>query len=115
MERSSARTCFFLPITPTIHPILKARAAVDARVVSASEEDVQSAVHNANEVFKSGIWSRAPAVQRAVVLSNLARDLEERVPELAKIESLQTGRAIREMKAQVRPYLEVVGGSKLMG
>ncbi|KAI0722792.1 aldehyde dehydrogenase [Earliella scabrosa] len=70
-------------------------------VVSASEEDVQSAVHNANEVFKSGIWSRAPAVQRAVVLSNLARDLEERVPELAKIESLQTGRAIREMKAQL--------------
>ena len=61
-------------------------------------------------------WLRLRKVPvRAVVLSNLARDLEERVPELAKIESLQTGRAIREMKAQVRPYLKVVGRPKLMG
>ena len=56
---------------------------------------------SAHEVFKAGIWSRAPASQRAGVLSNLARDLEARVPELAKIETLQTGRAVREMTAQV--------------
>ncbi|KAI0750977.1 aldehyde dehydrogenase [Daedaleopsis nitida] len=70
-------------------------------VVSASQEDVETAVFNANEAFRQGIWSRAPAVQRAVVLSNLARDLEERVPDLATVESLQTGRAIREMRAQL--------------
>ena len=33
---------------------------------------------SAHEVFKAGTWSRAPAVQRAGVLSNLARDLEAR-------------------------------------
>ncbi|KAI0638355.1 aldehyde dehydrogenase [Trametes polyzona] len=70
-------------------------------VVSASQEDVQSAVYSAHEIFKAGIWSRAPASQRAMVLANLARDLEERVPELARIETAQTGRAIREMKAQL--------------
>ncbi|KAI0353012.1 aldehyde dehydrogenase [Trametes cingulata] len=70
-------------------------------IVSASQDDVRSAVFSAHEVFKAGVWSRAPAAQRAMVLSNLARDLEERVPELAKIETMQTGRAIREMKAQL--------------
>ncbi|KAI0677370.1 aldehyde dehydrogenase [Trametes maxima] len=70
-------------------------------IVSASQEDVQSAVYSAHEIFKAGLWSRAPASQRAGVLSNLARDLEERVPELAKVETLQTGRVIREMKAQL--------------
>ncbi|KAI9000846.1 aldehyde dehydrogenase [Trametes punicea] len=72
-----------------------------ATVISASQDDVRNAVYSADEVFKAGLWSRAPAAQRAAVLSNLARDLEERVPELAKLETLQTGRAIREMKAQL--------------
>ncbi len=58
---------------------------------------------SAHEVFKAGIWSRTPAIHRATVLSNLARDLEDRLPDLAKMETLQTGRAIREMNAQVRP------------
>ncbi|KAI0772099.1 aldehyde dehydrogenase [Trametes elegans] len=70
-------------------------------IVSASQDDVQSAVYTAHEVFRSGVWSRAPAAERAAVLSNLARDLEVRVPEFAKVETLQTGRAIREMKAQL--------------
>lgn len=32
----------------------------------------------------------------------LARTLEEHVPALAELETLQTGRAIREMRAQLR-------------
>lgn len=66
---------------------------------------MQSAVFSAHEIFQAGVWSRAPASERAMVLSNLARDLEERVPELAKVETAQTGRAVREMKAQVRSLL----------
>ncbi|KAH9850759.1 aldehyde dehydrogenase [Lenzites betulinus] len=70
-------------------------------IISASEEDVQSAVYSAHEAYKAGAWSRAPASQRAAVLSNLARELEERVPDLARVETAQTGRAIREMRAQL--------------
>ena len=58
---------------------------------------------SAHEVFKAGVWSKTQAIHRAAVLSNLARDLEDRMPDLAKMETLQTGRAIREMNAQVRP------------
>lgn len=50
-----------------------------------------------------------------MVLSNLARDLEERVPELAKVETAQTGRAVREMKAQVRSRLfRCTGGGRTL-
>ena len=76
-------------------------------MICASQEDVQTAVFNAHEAFKAGVWSRAPALQRASVLSNLARDLEAHVPDLAKLETMQTGRAIREMNAQVCLHLLV--------
>jgi len=36
-----------------------------------------------------------------LVISRLARTLEHRIPELARIESLQTGRAFRELNAQL--------------
>lgn len=70
-------------------------------VVSASPSDVELAVTAAQTAFASGIWSRAPALHRASVLTRLARLLEARVPELAQVESMQTGRTIREMKVQL--------------
>ncbi|KAI0921594.1 hypothetical protein AcV5_000853 [Taiwanofungus camphoratus] len=70
-------------------------------VLMANDYDVQTTVFHAEETFKSGIWSRAPAIQRAAVLSNLARELEDRVKHFAQLESIQTGRAIREMNAQL--------------
>lgn len=71
------------------------------RVTSASLVDVQHAVNDAHEAFKSGVWSKASAVSRSTVLSRLARILETRITDLARIESLQTGRALREMTAQL--------------
>ena len=70
-------------------------------VDTANSEDVQRAVADAHAAFESGAWSRAPAVHRSKVLTRLARALEERVPALAELETLQTGRAIREMRAQL--------------
>ncbi|EJD01005.1 aldehyde dehydrogenase [Fomitiporia mediterranea MF3/22] len=70
-------------------------------VLSASKELVDYAVRKANEVFSSGVWSRKPAHERSIVLSRLARALEARMPDFVEIESMQTGRAIREMAAQV--------------
>ncbi|KAJ3741512.1 aldehyde dehydrogenase domain-containing protein [Lentinula detonsa] len=66
-----------------------------------SLDDVNSHIEDAQRTFNSGIWSKAPAITRSKVLSRLARMLEERVPEIAQLESLQTGRTIREMNAQL--------------
>ncbi|KAL5641705.1 hypothetical protein ACGC1H_001994 [Rhizoctonia solani] len=70
-------------------------------VTSASPSDVASAISSAQEVFNAGTWSRAPALERSKALTRLARLLEARVGELAEVESLQTGRTIREMKVQL--------------
>ncbi|KAJ3986669.1 aldehyde dehydrogenase domain-containing protein [Lentinula detonsa] len=66
-----------------------------------SLDDVNSHIEDAQRTFNSGIWSKAPAITRSKVLSSLARMLEERVPEIAQLECLQTGRTIREMNAQL--------------
>ncbi|KDQ64345.1 hypothetical protein JAAARDRAFT_118482 [Jaapia argillacea MUCL 33604] len=70
-------------------------------VVSASSDDVREAIHNAHTTFESGIWSQASPLARSTTLTRLARILESRVPDLARLESLQTGRVIREMNAQL--------------
>jgi acyl-CoA reductase-like NAD-dependent aldehyde dehydrogenase len=70
-------------------------------VLSASPEDVSRAISQAQGAFQSGVWSKSSAAHRSNVLSRLARALENRVPDLAKLETLQTGRAIREMNAQL--------------
>ena len=71
------------------------------RVSSASPEDVEAVINASQKAFESGVWSKAPVLVRSKVLSRLARILESRLPEMAKLESLQTGRTIREMNAQL--------------
>jgi acyl-CoA reductase-like NAD-dependent aldehyde dehydrogenase len=71
------------------------------RVVSTSKDDVKLTIDNAQQAFESGIWSKSPALLRSKVLSKLARKLEESIPDLTKMETMQTGRAIREMKSQL--------------
>ncbi|KAI0532989.1 aldehyde dehydrogenase [Xylaria digitata] len=78
-----------------------ATAEVFAHCHAASEEDAQDTVAIAQAAFKSGVWSRAPRHFRADVLDKSATLLEAALPELIALEVRQTGRAIREMKAQV--------------
>ncbi|KAJ5771581.1 Aldehyde dehydrogenase C-terminal [Penicillium odoratum] len=68
---------------------------------AASAKDVDTAVQAAHSAYKSGIWSRAGRHERADVLEKCAALLSESLPELIALEVQQTGRAIREMKAQV--------------
>lgn len=70
-------------------------------VTSASSADIQSTIQSAHHTFQSGQWSKAPAVHRSKVLTRIARALEQRVPDFARIETLQTGRTLREMNAQL--------------
>ena len=78
-----------------------ARRVVLTRVASAGERDVARAVELAHETHEGGAWSRADVRDRAGVLSAISAGLRERVVELAELESLQTGRCVREMRAQL--------------
>lgn len=55
----------------------------------------------AQKTFKSGVWSRAPRHVRAETLDRIAELLTKNMRSLIDLEVRQTGRAIREMNAQV--------------
>lgn len=67
-----------------------------------SAQDIDLAVAAAEASFLSGTWSRhTDARGRSQVLLRMAQGLQKRLPELARLESLQTGRPLREMEAQL--------------
>lgn len=75
------------------------------RCHTASDSDVQDTIATAYDAFKSGSWSKASRHTRADVLDRAAELLALELPKLIHLEVQQTGRAIREMNAQVPSLL----------
>lgn len=75
--------------------------ALADRVPESTLDEIDQAILNAQKAFDSGVWSQKPAIHRSKVLTTLARALEKEIPRYAKLEVAQTGRAIREMNAQL--------------
>ena len=78
-----------------------ATGEVLCEVASANQKSLNDAVDAADNVFRSGVWSKSDVRYRANVLSAIGVSLKEAIPELLELEVAQTGRAVREMKAQV--------------
>lgn len=78
-----------------------ATGEIFAHCHTASATDVDDVVKLAHKVFKSGVWSKAPRHVRADTLDRTAELLTQNLPRLIELEVRQTGRAIREMNAQV--------------
>jgi acyl-CoA reductase-like NAD-dependent aldehyde dehydrogenase len=72
-------------------------ATIDSTPLEAVNRIISSSLEN----FSSGIWSKADASTRFAVLSKAATILRSRLPEFVNLETQQTGRPIREMKAQL--------------
>lgn len=72
-----------------------------AEVAEGKAEDVKRAVEVGKQAFKDGRWSRMDVRLRARILNKAASLLAEALEDLAEIETLSTGRPIREMKAQM--------------
>ena len=71
------------------------------KVASGGSTDIDYAVKCGRAAFDDGVWSRADPRERAAVMNRAAAMLAERVEEMAELEVMQTGRAVREMKAQL--------------
>lgn len=78
-----------------------ATGEIFAQCHAASSKNVNETVEMAHEIFKSGVWSKAPRHVRADMLDRVAELLTKTLPRLIELEVRQTGRAIREMNAQV--------------
>jgi aminomuconate-semialdehyde/2-hydroxymuconate-6-semialdehyde dehydrogenase len=67
-----------------------------ARVAEAGYEDVDLAVAAARRAFDHGPWPKMPVAERAAILMKVAAGIRSRMAELCELESLDTGKPIRE-------------------
>lgn len=81
-------------------------------VAHATPSDVDRAVSVAQEAYDDQRWRGLAARDRARIINRAAGLLAERIDELARLETLQIGRPLREMRAQLRrlpEWLEYFG------
>ncbi|KAL2012756.1 hypothetical protein VTN00DRAFT_281 [Thermoascus crustaceus] len=98
-----------------------ANATPLAEIHAASHADVDAAIASAERAFPS--WSQTPPIQRARILQKAAQLLRERNDDIAKFETLDTGKAFSETStvdvvtgADVLEYFaNLVGGGGLNG
>ena len=91
--------------TRTIHCPADGREVVT--VAEASEADARDAVAAARAAFDSGPWPRTPAPERAALLRRLADRLEAERDEVARLESLDTGKRFVESQIDVDDIVAV--------
>jgi acyl-CoA reductase-like NAD-dependent aldehyde dehydrogenase len=83
-----------------------------AHVAEGDKDDVEHALNIATEAFEDGRWSNKAPRERGRILTKAAQLLRDRLEYIIKIEVLSTGRAIKEMRAQiprVAEWLEYFG------
>jgi len=83
-----------------------ATGAVWATVPEATEEDVDRAVRAAHEAFTTGPWSRMLPVERGKILRRLAELLADRSEELGRVETIDTGKMLKETRWQAKYIAE---------
>jgi acyl-CoA reductase-like NAD-dependent aldehyde dehydrogenase len=66
-----------------------------ATVALAGPEDVSRAVAAARRALEDGPWSKAPAAERARLITRLADLIEEQGDQLAELESLDNGKPVK--------------------
>lgn len=78
----------------TINPANKEKLA---QIAYASDKDVDKAVKAARKAYKN-VWSKMEPSERAKYIYRIARLMQERAKELAVIETLDSGKVIRESR-----------------
>jgi aldehyde dehydrogenase (NAD+) len=93
---------------------------VFAAIPRSAAADVDRAVMAARHAFDKGPWGKTPALDRGRFLLKLSAAVIDRIDELADLESRDTGKPIRQGRADIvalARYLEFYGGAadKLTG
>ena len=70
-------------------------------VADAGPDDVDAAVEAAQAAFADGRWARQKGRERARVLQRAAAGLADAIEDFARNETMQIGRPLREMRAQL--------------
>ena len=81
-----------------------ATGQVIGRVPAGTQQDVDLAVAAARAAFKDGRWREKWLPERVAILNRLADLIEARVPEIAALETAQTGTAIKLRRDSDIPF-----------
>jgi betaine-aldehyde dehydrogenase len=81
--------------SPVINP---SDATVVTEVDVATDEQVQAAIAAARRAFDRTDWSRRPGAERAALLDRVATLIDRDLEEMARLETLNTGKAMRESR-----------------
>ncbi len=85
-----------------------------ASIPASGKADVDRAVKAARDAFDAGPWRRMPAFERGRCLTRLGLLVEKNATELAALESRDTGKPVRQGRADVTAtmrYFEFYGGA----
>ena len=85
-------------MSPTLNPF---DATVLETVAEASADDVDRAVAAARSAFDDGPWPRTPAIERGRTLARIADLLQRDRESIARTETLDTGKTLKEGRADV--------------
>jgi betaine-aldehyde dehydrogenase len=81
--------------SPVVNP---SDATVVAEVDVATDEQVQAAIEAARRAFDAGDWARTPTPERAALLDRVAALIDRDLEEMARLETVNTGKAMRESR-----------------
>ena len=74
---------------------------VMAKAAHSAKQDIEMAVDAASEAFKT--WNETSATERSIILNKIADRIEENLPYIAAVETVDNGKAIRETLAADLP------------
>ncbi|WP_274426347.1 aldehyde dehydrogenase family protein [Chelativorans sp. YIM 93263] len=97
-----------------INVVCPSDGQVFASIPASGKADIDQAVGAARHAFDEGPWARMPAVERGRCLTRLGQLVEKHADELAALESRDTGKPVRQGKADVTAtmrYYEFYGGA----
>src|SRR5699024_3072198 len=69
-----------------------------ATVAEGNQDDVKLAIEAARQAFDEGEWSNTPATERGAIVRKIATLIERDKEELARLESLDTGKTVIESR-----------------
>jgi betaine-aldehyde dehydrogenase len=90
--------------SPVINPSDATRVT---EVDVATDAQVQAAIAAARRAFDATDWPRSPASERAALLDRVADLLDRDLEDLARAETLNTGKAMRESRADIADVIRV--------
>ncbi len=90
--------------SPVVNP---SDGSLVTEVDVATDEQVQAAIAAARRAFDAGIWPTSPTIERAGLLDRVADLLDRDQEEIARAETLNTGKAMRESRWDVADVARV--------